>query len=263
MTPLSRTLKDLSTGAKDWRLWSALAKEDLAQRYRRTLIGVAWVAITFGLFIGAKVVVFGNIMQVPMGEYSLYVTLGFLAWQFISASVTDGCGVFANSENWIKGVNTPLSLYIYQAIARNFITLFYSALAGLLIILLMRHPFTFKTLMVIPALFVYLLNAVWFSMVFGIVTARFRDILHLVTTSMRIIFFLTPILWMPTQLGPGIRKYTDYNPFTHYLAIFRDPVLYDQYAWRSWLIVLSITAVGWLIGLIVFSKFRKRIVFWL
>lgn len=263
MTAFSLAAKDIISGAKDWRLWTALAQEDLAQRYRRTLIGVAWVAITFGLFIGAKVVVFGNIMQVPMTEYSLYVTLGFLAWQFINASVTDGCGVFANSENWIKGVNTPLSLYIYQAIARNFFTFFYSALSGILILIIMRHPVTWKAFMIIPALLVYILNAVWLSMVFGILTARFRDILHLITTGMKIMFFLTPILWMPTQFGPGIRKYTDYNPFTHYLAIFRDPVLYDQYAWKSWIIVLAITLLGWVVGFTVFSKFRKRIVFWL
>lgn len=263
MKSLSLAIKDIITGAKDWRLWSALAKEDLAQRYRRTLIGAAWVAITFGLFIGAKVVVFGNIMNVPMVEYALYVTLGFLAWQFISASLTDGCAVFANAENWIKGVNTPLSLYIYQTIARNFLTLLYSAIASILIIAIMRHSITWKALMIVPALLIYILNAVWFSLTLGVITARFRDVLHLATTSIRIIFFLTPILWMPTQLGPGIRKYADYNPFTHFLAIFRDPVLYDNYALRSWIIVLSITAVGWIIGLATFSKFRKRIVFWL
>lgn len=263
MTPLSRTFNDLLTGGKNWRLWMALANEDLAQRFRRTVIGVAWVSITFGLFIGAKVIVFGSIMKVPMAEYALYVTLGFLAWGFIIASVTDGCSVFANSENWIKGVNTPLSLFIYQSIARNFTMLLYSGLAGFLILLVMRHPLTFKALMAIPALAIYIVNAMWISMVMGVITARYRDVLHLVSTAMRIIFFLTPILWMPRQFGPGLRKYADYNPFTHYLAVFRQPILYDDFAWRSWIIVLCITAVGVILGLAVFSKFRKRIVFWL
>ncbi len=263
MKPFSLAIKDITTGARDWRLWSALAQEDLAQRYRRTLIGAAWVAITFGLFIGAKVVIFGNIMKVPMVEYSLYVTLGFLAWQFISGSITDGCAVFSNAENWIKGVNTPLSLYIYQTIARNFITLLYSALAGTLIILIMRHSVTWKALMVVPALLAYIMNALWFSMTLGVITARYRDVLHLTSTGIRIIFFLTPVLWMPKQFGPGLRRYTEFNPFTHYLAIFREPVLYDDYAWKSWVVVLAITAVGWIIGLATFSKFRKRIVFWL
>jgi len=263
MTALSLALKDLKNGGKDWRLWSALAQEDLAQRYRRTLIGIAWITITFGLFIGAKVLIFGNIMKVPMAEYSVYVTLGFLAWQFISAGVTDGCGVFVNSENWIKGVNTPLSLYIYQMIARNFMMLSFSAIAGCIIVLAVRHSVTLKAFMAIPALIIYILNTIWVSMVLGAITARYRDLLHLVSTAMRIIFFLTPILWMPRQFGPSLRKYTDFNPFTHYLAIFREPILYDQFAWRSWVIVLSITAVGWIIGLTVFSKTRKRIVFWL
>jgi len=68
---------------------------------------------------------------------------------------------------------------------------------------------------------------------------------------------------MPSQFGPGARKYAEYNPFTHYLAIFRDPILYDDFSQQSWMIVLAITLAGWLLALIVFSNFRKRIVFWL
>ena len=51
----------------DWKrailvpaLWLNLALEDLRDRYRRTVLGVAWIAISFALFVGVKVLVFGR-----------------------------------------------------------------------------------------------------------------------------------------------------------------------------------------------------------
>ena len=72
-------------------LWVNLALEDLRDRYRRTVLGVMWVVISFALFVAVKVLVFGQMSAASNREFAIFVTLGFGAWTFISSMVADAC----------------------------------------------------------------------------------------------------------------------------------------------------------------------------
>jgi ABC-type polysaccharide/polyol phosphate export permease len=61
---------------------------------------------------------------------------------------------------------------------------------------------------------------------------------------------------------PGPRRFiADYNPFTHMIALVREPLLGDTPSLTDWLVVLAIAVVGW-IGTFLFSaRFPARIVY--
>ena len=79
---------------------------------------------------------------------------------------------------------------------------------------------------------------------------------------MRLMFFVTPILWMPGQNGilAGAARI---NPMTHYLAIIRDPLLYNQWPETSWWVVLAVNAAGVAAGMIAYASTRRKIAFWI
>jgi lipopolysaccharide transport system permease protein len=110
---------------------------------------------------------------------------------------------------------------------------------------------------------VFLINAVWVKLFLGVICTRFRDLTHLVNTVMRVMFFLTPIIWLPEQLGERVMQFLWWNPFAHFIWIFRTPILDGDPAVESWIYVGVVTVVGWVLALTAFSLFRKRIVFWL
>lgn len=259
---LATSTVDLADGARRWRLWTVLAWEDLRQRYRRTSFGIIWAALSFGLFCGAKIAVFGLVSGLDLPFFAAWVVLGFLAWQFISGAVVDGCSVFISADNWIKGVRLPFSTFAYQSVARLAIVTAYAAGAAVLILLAIgqfRSPMALAALVAVP---VFLVNAFLVHLLLGPVCARYRDVQQLVQTTMRIMFFLTPIIWVPSQLGP-YAGLADLNPFTHYLAIFRAPVVDAAVPWTSWFVVLAITAALALAAFAVFGLARRRMVLWL
>src|SRR5678815_1591299 len=82
--PFMGLLSDWRQGLALFPLWSALAIEDLRDRYRRTLLGLTWIIFSFALFVGVKVLVFG-------------------LWTYINAMIMDGCTAYIHARPWILG----------------------------------------------------------------------------------------------------------------------------------------------------------------
>ena len=77
----------------------------------------------------------------------------------------------------------------------------------------------------------------------------------------RIAFFVTPIIWMP-ELLPRRAVLLDFNPFFHYVELVRAPLLGQAPQFVSWLAVLGMTLGGWLVALVMFRNYRRRVAYW-
>lgn len=260
---MNSALEQIISAAGRWRLWTSLAWEDVKATYRRSLIGVLWISLSFTIFVLVKVVIFGAIMDQVRGDYfAAYLLLGFFVWQFINQTVMAGPGVFLGAEPWIRNDPIELPVFVFQAVARSLFDLFFTGLvviAGLFILGMGGHGLS---LLAIPALFLMICNAGWVILFLGVVCTRFRDVGHLLTAIMRVMFFLTPIFWMPSQLGALARDILWWNPFAHFVWILRTPILDQDLAIESWIYVGTVTVLGWTAAFTVFALFRKRIVFW-
>jgi len=244
-----------------WRFWLALAWADWRTRYRRSALGAAWVFVSFAAFVGVKVLVFGAMSAQDLGFFAIWLAAGFLVWTYISANIVEGCNVFVASSRWIKGADLPYIGYVLQSVMRNNIQLFLSALVLVIALLAVPPASGLASLTILLAIPVLMVNALWAQLALGVLCARYRDFIHLSQTVVRLLFFLTPILWVPADFG-RFGDYAVYNPFTHYLAIVRDPLVFGTVPGLSWLIVLAITGCGVLASLIAFHRFRHKIVFW-
>ena len=258
---VAEALADLGQGFRLWRLWFELAYDDLRQRYRRTSFGALWVSISYLVFAVTIALIGSQMTGVELFPFMVYVAVGYLAWNFINASVTDGCTVFINTENWISGMRLPFSLFVYQSIAREVIIFGYGAIIAVGIILFTGHSLTWTALAALPALLLYLINAVSSHLLFGVLVTRYRDISQIIQTAMRVIFFLTPLIWTPSQAG-GLREWLWWNPFTYFIDVFRAPIVDGIIPWDSWMFCLIFSAVFGLIAFGLFAHFRRRIVFW-
>lgn len=253
--------EDLVAGLRLWRFWIALAWDDLVHRYKRTIVGVIWIPASFSAFILAKVYIFGLLNAVALDYFAAFVTLGFLSWQLISAVIVDGCTSLTSAEAFIRSQKIPYSVFIYQTVARNMMVMVLTIPAVVAIGLIVGipvHPTAFAAL---GALFIYVLNGIWVGIVLGMISARYRDLEHLVQTAMRILFFVSPIIFVPAALGE-FGRYIAYNPFFHYIEIFRAPIIDGNLAPASWGVVLVITVAGFACAALTYAASRRHIPFW-
>ena len=99
-------------------------------------------------------------------------------------------------------------------------------------------------------------------MALGLVCTRFRDVTQIVISVMQMLMFLTPVFWLPESL-PNRAKYVLYNPFAQMLELLRAPLMGGVADAHNWWGILGWTAVSLLASSFLFSKYRRRVVYWL
>jgi len=163
MNQFTAALQDWSSSARLVPLWSNLALEDLRDRYRRTVLGLAWIIASFALFVTVKVFVFGQLTNVSAKEFGIYVTLGFGLWTYINAMVVDACTAYMHSRPWILGTSTPYPVFLLQAVFRNWLIFGMILLVMALAMFWKTTPWTTVSLSVFPALLVYAVSSLWLA----------------------------------------------------------------------------------------------------
>lgn len=254
-------LHDLFQGARARYLWGRLGWQDIRRLYRRSVLGPFWLTISTGLLVAALGTLYGALWKVELAHYAPFLALGFVVWTLISGVITDGCNAFINAEGIIKHVGLPFSVHVYRLLWRNLLVLCHNAVVFVIVAAIFGVWPGWAGLLAVPGLALLLLNGIWVGLLLGVISARFRDVPPIVASIVRILFFVTPIIWMP-ELMPGRAFVLDFNPFFHMVEVVRAPLLGKVPGLVSWLAVLGITLGGWIVAFEFFRRYRWRIAYW-
>ena len=225
------------------------------------MLGPFWLTISMGVLVGALGTLYGVLLRVEIADYVPFLALGFIIWTLISGVITDGCNAFISAEGIIKQVGLPLSVHVYRLLWRNLLILCHNAVVFVIVAAIFTVWPGWAGLLAFPGLVLLCLNGIWAGLLLGILSARFRDVPPIVASVVRILFFVTPIIWMP-ELMPGRAMVLDFNPFFHLVEVVRAPLLGQVPGLVSWIAVLGITLAGWLLTFEFFRRYRRRIAYW-
>ena len=260
---LSGALLDMASGLMKAELWFEFAKDEIQHRFRRSLLGVSWLVVSFAMFVAGVAYFFSGFASMPMDEFVFHVAIGYAAYLFIIGNLIDGCEVFTSSKIWIKAMPLPYSIHVYRSITRSVLALFMQFIIIAVLMIIYQKVPSITYLLAIPALLIYVLNAVFIQFLLGLVAARHRDLGHLVTSISRLLIFVTPILWSREGMVGQRAFIADLNPLTHYVEILRAPLMGVPPRLTSWITVIAITIVSGVVTLLVAAVFRRRLPYWL
>jgi ABC-type polysaccharide/polyol phosphate export permease len=234
-------------------------------RYRRSILGPLWITLTTALFIFFISYLYSGFMATRFGEYLLNLALGWIVWHFISDSVLQGAQTFQHGAGIIKSTNIAKFTLVLKTVLTNLIVFAHNLAIPLFVFILIGVPFTLATWLVIPGFMLIVLSAIWSATLFGLLCARYRDLYPLLQACMRVFFFLTPIIWSPALLPENSprRWFLDLNPFAHYLAIWRQPLMGEYPDALSWSVTSGLTFFGLILAFIAFARYRQVVVFWI
>jgi lipopolysaccharide transport system permease protein len=153
-------------------------------------------------------------------------------------------------------------VFAIRVVVRNLLALAHNILVIIVVFAVFLIWPGSSALLSIPALLLWVVDALCLAVLLGSFCARFRDIQPIVNSVMQIAFFLTPVIWKPDQLGPRVR-FLPLNPFFDLLDIVRAPLLGEMPGAMTWvgavLYSLLLCGVAWAL----FARARGRIAFWL
>ena len=264
MTPeYGVAIADIRNGLMNWDMWGRLGWREVKRRYRRTIVGPFWTTLSLGIFVIALGVVWSRLWNQDPKTYLPYLTSGMLTWVMFSTFCTEGSSSFFASEALIKQLRVSYTLLSVSIVWRNLIVFGHNLAIYAGICIYAGVPIAWPVLLIIPGLLVLSINGVWIVLLLGMICSRFRDIQQLVTSILQVSMFITPIFWSPDQLTGRAKILVDYNPLYHYVDIVRSPLLGKVPSVWTWSLVVLMTVAGWSITLYLFSRFRRRIPYWL
>jgi ABC-type polysaccharide/polyol phosphate export permease len=244
-------------------MWMRMGWLEIRRRYRRTLFGPFWTSFSLALFIVTLGVLWANLWHQDPKTYLPYLCSGMVTWVFIGAIITEGCSTFISGEPLIKTLTFPYSLLACVTVWRNFIVFLHNALIFVFVAIYAGTPFTWQTLLILPGLILIGLTGVWVAVILGLICSRYRDIQQLVSSLLQIAMFVTPIFYAPDQLQGNMVRIAEFNPLYHYVEIGRLPMLGQAPELHSYFVTIGGTIAGWLGTLYIYSRFRRRVPYWL
>lgn len=265
MTPhYAETIKDVTDGLRSWPLWTRLGWRDVKGRYIRTVLGPFWNTLSLAFFIAAISVVWSRLWNVNLDTFFPFVAAGLVIWTFMSAMIMEGTSTFLNAEGLIKSQNFSFTMLAATIVWRNLVILAHNLLIIVVVWIIFRVPLSWEMLYFFPGLLLIFVNSLWVAILLGILTTRFRDIQVLVSMVLQVAVFVTPIFWAYDQLAGRVAFIIiDLNLLLHFIEILRMPLLGKAPTLHTVIYVLVVSVVGWAITLMFFSRFRRRIAYWL
>lgn len=156
-----------------------------------------------------------------------------------------------------------MSIFMMRLILRNAIVFLHNILVFVPIILIFHLGIGYRGFLIIPGLIIIGINAICWGTLIGIVGTRYRDFSQIVNSLVQIVFFLTPIMWMPASLPERLQWVVEFNPFNQFINLIRMPLLNQDVSSFTFLIVGMVTLIGFFSYACFIGKYKHRIVFWL
>ncbi len=259
---MNAAVGDLVRGWERHNVWLMLAWDDLRLRYQRSVLGPLWITLGTGFFISVLSILWTEIMAREASVFVPWFAIGLTTWQMISAVVTEGSTTFSRISGIIQNIPMPLSTHVYRAVTRHVFNYFHNFVIVILVLVIFPPPLSIAPLLFIPGFLIIIITAIATSVILGILGARFRDLSYAVSMLMGPMFFMTPILWMPDMLGSGRAQIADINPFTHFLAIIREPLLGRAPDLLNYAATIGISVTLILIALYLLHRHRTKVPYW-
>jgi ABC-type polysaccharide/polyol phosphate export permease len=264
MLKASRTgAADIVAGLRGWRIWTMLAWNDVRRRYRRSGLGQFWLTLSMAAMIGGLGFVYSHLFAVNISTYLPYIAVTFVIWGIISTVIIDSCSALTENEQLLRHVSLPRSLFTYRVIARNLIVAAHNFIIIPIVFIWFEVGVNGNIIWIVVGLALLLVNVFWLGYFLSIMCARFRDVPQIVTSIIQVVFFVTPVMFLPDQLAHRGLAAVRWNPFASLLEVVRDPLLGlvpSNWALASCAIM---ALVGFALVIPFAGRYAPRVVYWL
>jgi ABC-type polysaccharide/polyol phosphate export permease len=255
-------LRDIADSLRHSRIWLSLALDDVASKYRRTILGPLWIVLVQSAVIVGIYLLRNSISPSVVGNFLLFLSASLPIWGLVSGMTSDGTAALARSKGLIESYPLPMTVYLFRSIAQNVlifghtilvfavVSVFYGAVPGPSIIL---FPF---------GLIIVLVFGLGMHLLLAPLSARFQDVSPALGSFMTVAYIMSPVFWVvvPEQREMILVKY---NPFYYLLEVMRGPLLNDPPPASFYAVATLIAVTALALGIATYSRMASRIVFWI
>ncbi len=264
---LSLDLKELLTYR---HLLLRLVRKEFLINYQQTLLGPIWILFQPLLTMVTYVFVFNKIIGVSIGGKLppvLFYFSGIVLWNFFndsfgatSKTFRDNINVF--SKVYFPRLIVPLAAIITQSF-RFLIQFIFLLIILAFYIIVKDFEIRFTPYLLAVPFIVLIVGLISLSLglIFSVLTAKYRDLGNFVDIFVRILLFVTPVIYPLSAVKENIRWVVQLNPLAPLFELFRLGVLGEGTV-SPWGLLYSccFMMVSLLTAILLFNKMGSKLI---
>lgn len=219
-------------------------------RFVRSRFGAAWMVLNPLVQVAIYGIILSQLLSARLPgidnpyAYALYLTAGMVAWSFFADIVTRCLTVFIDNGHLMKKVAFPRIALPLIALGTAGVNNLLLIVAGLVVFALLGH-LPGPTVVLLPALAVLTAAfALGVGLVLGILNVFVRDIGQAVPLVLQILFWFTPVVYVPDILPATVRALLPLNPLYPIVRAYQDVLVFGRLPVEPGLIVVAVLAAG-------------------
>ncbi|GIO26918.1 ABC transporter permease [Ornithinibacillus bavariensis] len=262
---LNSVTKVLLEQRKYWNLMFRMAIFDIKGMYQTHYLGSLWQVINPIIQIAIYWFVFGLGIRggnpVDGVPFFVWLLVGLIPWLFISPSIVQGSNSVHQQVSLVSKMQFPVSILPTIKIISN--SFQFIVMLSLLLIVCIIYNINFTIYIVqlpyyIFCLYIFLFS---FNLLSSTIATLIRDYQMFLQSMMRMLLYLSPVLWDTSSLPEAFQNLLKLNPFYYIIVGFRSSILGGHWIYESpietlyfWTLTFALLYFGSKIHL----KFRKN-----
>ena len=242
-----------------------LANYESRAQNNGTVFGALWNILNPALQIFVYWFVFSVGLQVSAPRegypYILWMIVGIMPWFYISSALQQGATSIYNYSGVLKKVYLPLAIVPVKTVFSGFITHLWSMIVVFVIIFASGYSVSSNVYEIVYYMFAIICFLIGWGLLASAITVLFKDFQKILSAFIRLLFYISPIVWDQSKLPDGMADVFKYNPLSYVLQGYRNCILYGisiNEDIGSALYFWGITLALFLLGTSVHIKKKKK-----
>lgn len=243
-----------------------LVKRDFVATYKQTILGPLWIFIQPLLTSIIYVVIFSRVAHLPSDGIPpiLFYLAGITCWNYFAACINTTANTFILNAPIFGKVYFPRLVMPISVAVSNLVRFFIQF--GLLMVAMVFYawkgtPVSVNIyLLAIPVLLVIMAGlALGFGIIVSSLTTKYRDLSYLVTFSVQLLMYATPVVYPLSAIPPGkLRTFLLMNPMSGPIEVFRFALFGKGYFnWQMLTYDFGVMLLVLFCGILLFSHVEK------
>ena len=195
--------------------------------------------------------------------YAIWLMCGMMPWLAMNASSVNAANAIQANAHVLKNVSIPVTIMPMKAIVKAYYEHLWTM--GILVVTLLCTG-VWPTLHWLELAY-YLLSAWAFLTGFALITsslsAVWRDFFEFLNPIMRLLFYISSVVWPLESLPENLQAIMFLNPFAYIVEGYRSCLLYGEGFWLNWqqgIYYWALTLMLLVLGSLLHMRLRRRFI---
>lgn len=244
-------------------LFEELVKRDFKQKYKRTVLGMAWSILSPLLTLLVMSLVFTQFFGRQMEHYTIYLFCGNLVFSYFKESTTGGMNALMSNSSIFAKVNVPKYMFLLSKNVSALINFGLTLSVFFLFALVDHIRFGVHFLALLYPICCLVVFNVGVGLILSALFVFFRDTSYLYDVFTMLLMYMSAIFYTVETFPAVMQKLFLCNPIYCYIKYFRVVVLEGAIPSFSFHLLCAFYAVLLVaIGGFIYKKFNHKFLYY-